>query len=145
MFMPDMLCSAADPHYIRIGDAFFIALLGMVIFLTVLIVLMLCISFAGKIIEKSPDFAKKHPGFFNMVARIKASATKKKSGTAVSAKDAPMQKIADIKPEAAPGSCGNLTLIRTDERDAAMIMAIVADTLETPLNELRFLSIKRID
>ena len=33
----------------------------------------------------------------------------------------------------------------TDERDAAMIMAIVADQTNTPLNELRFKSIKRVE
>lgn len=44
----------------------------------------------------------------------------------------------------APGSCGDLVLIDTTEREAAMIMAIVADSTETPLNELRFISIKQI-
>ena len=38
-----------------------------------------------------------------------------------------------------------LKLINTDERDAAMIMAIVADQTNTPLNELRFKSIKRVE
>ena len=32
----------------------------------------------------------------------------------------------------------------TDPRDAAMIMAIVADKLQKPLNELRFVSIKEV-
>ena len=45
----------------------------------------------------------------------------------------------------AQGTCGELKLINTDERDAAMIMAIVADETNTPLNELRFKSIKRVE
>ena len=45
----------------------------------------------------------------------------------------------------APGSAGGIKLYDTPERDAAMVMAIVADSLGKPLNELRFLSIKRID
>ena len=45
----------------------------------------------------------------------------------------------------APGSAGGLKLYDTPEKDAAMVMAIVADTLGKPLNELRFLSIKRAD
>ena len=45
----------------------------------------------------------------------------------------------------AAGTCGELTLIRTEERDAAMIMAIVADATETPLNQLRFKRIERLD
>ena len=44
----------------------------------------------------------------------------------------------------APGSAGELKLYDTDPRTAAMLMAIVADELQTPLNELRFLSIKEI-
>ncbi len=43
----------------------------------------------------------------------------------------------------AKGSCGELKLVNTDERIAAMIMAIVADQTETPLNELRFISIEK--
>ena len=45
---------------------------------------------------------------------------------------------------AAPGSAGELKLYDTDPRTAAMLMAIVADELQTPLNELRFLSIREI-
>ncbi len=44
----------------------------------------------------------------------------------------------------APGSAGELKLYDTDPRDAAMIMAIVADTLGKPLNELRFISIREV-
>ena len=45
---------------------------------------------------------------------------------------------------AAPGSAGELKLYDTDPKDAAMIMAIVADTLGKPINELRFISIKEV-
>ena len=44
----------------------------------------------------------------------------------------------------APGAAGELKLYNTDERTAAMLMAIVADELQTPLNELRFKSIKEV-
>lgn len=44
----------------------------------------------------------------------------------------------------APGSAGDLKLYDTDPRDAAMIMAIVADELGKPLNELRFISIREV-
>ena len=44
----------------------------------------------------------------------------------------------------APGSAGDLKLYDTDPKDAAMIMAIVADSLGKPLNELRFKSIKEV-
>lgn len=44
----------------------------------------------------------------------------------------------------APGSAGELKLYDTDPRTAAMLMAIVADELQAPLNELRFFSIREI-
>ena len=44
----------------------------------------------------------------------------------------------------APGSAGELKLYDTDPRTAAMLMAIVADELQMPLNELRFVSIREI-
>ena len=45
---------------------------------------------------------------------------------------------------AAPGTAGELKLYDTDPRDAAMVMAIVADKLGKPLNELRFKSIREV-
>ena len=46
--------------------------------------------------------------------------------------------------ELAPGSAGEVKLYDTDPRTAAMLMAIVADELKTPINELRFISIREI-
>ena len=51
---------------------------------------------------------------------------------------------APVKAEPAPGTAGELKLYDTDPRDAAIIMAIVADKMGKPLNELRFKSIKEI-
>lgn len=47
-------------------------------------------------------------------------------------------------PAAAPGSAGKLKLHDVDPKTAAMLMAITADSLGKPLNELRFLSIKEV-
>lgn len=47
-------------------------------------------------------------------------------------------------PEPAPGAAGELKLYDTDPRTAAMLMAIVADELQAPINELRFISIREI-
>ena len=44
----------------------------------------------------------------------------------------------------APGSAGKLKLHDVEPKTAAMLMAITADTLGKPLNELRFLSIKEV-
>ncbi len=48
-------------------------------------------------------------------------------------------------PAAAPGSAGKLKLYNVEPKTAAMLMAIVADKLGKPINELRFLSIKEVD
>ena len=44
----------------------------------------------------------------------------------------------------APGSAGKLKLYDTPPKTAAMLMAIVADQLQKPINELRFISIKEV-
>ena len=44
----------------------------------------------------------------------------------------------------APGTAGELKLYDTNPKTAAMLMAIVADKMGKPLNELRFISIKEV-
>ena len=53
--------------------------------------------------------------------------------------------VSETEPETAPGSAGKLKLYNVDPKTAAMIMAIVADKLQKPINELRFISIKEVD
>lgn len=105
-------------------DALLLALIGMSIVFGVLILLMGIIWVMGKLVEKSPAISAKMSKVF-----------KKKKGQESTEEEAPKAK----------GTCGELVLINTEERDAAMIMAIVADTTGIPLNELRFKSIKRVD
>jgi hypothetical protein len=49
-------------------------------------------------------------------------------------------KAANMVP--AKGSLGDIRLFDVDDKTAAMIMAIVADKMDAPLNTLRFLSIR---
>ena len=44
----------------------------------------------------------------------------------------------------APGSAGAIKLHDVEPKTAAMLMAIVADKMGKPLNELRFISIKEV-
>ncbi len=44
----------------------------------------------------------------------------------------------------APGSAGSVKIHDVEPKTAAMLMCIVADKLQKPLNELRFLSIKEV-
>ena len=53
--------------------------------------------------------------------------------------------ITSAPPAAAPGTAGKLKLHDVEPKTAAMVMAIVADKLGKPLNELRFISIKEVN
>jgi methyl coenzyme M reductase subunit C len=45
----------------------------------------------------------------------------------------------------APGAAGEVKLNNVDPKTAAMLMAIVADKMQKPINELRFISIKEVE
>lgn len=73
----------------------------------------------------------------------------KKNAAAAPAAEAPAAAAVQSAPETAnapvaPGSAGKLKLHDVEPKAAAMLMAIVADKLGKPLNELRFLSIKEV-
>ena len=48
------------------------------------------------------------------------------------------------EPPTAPGTAGQIKLHDVPPKTAAMLMAIVADKMGKPLNELRFISIKEV-
>lgn len=79
-----------------------------------------------------------------MIKILVAVTSEKKAAPAADTAKAPSADVPGPEPELAPGSAGDLKLYDTDPRDAAMIMAIVADKLNKPLNELRFISIKEV-
>ena len=64
---------------------------------------------------------------------------KKKAAAAIEAVP-----VAETKKTVAPGSAGQIKLHDVDPKSAAMVMAIVADKLGKPLNELRFISIREV-
>ncbi len=80
-----------------------------------------------------------------VVGKIMVSKMKKPAAAPVAA---PVPAAAAPTPKkmlpAAPGAAGEVKIYDTDPRDAAIIMAIVADKLQKPLNELRFVSIKEV-
>ena len=111
---------------LSIGQGGAIAVLGYaVVFLGLVLLMLVVLAMASFFINK---------------AKKEAAAVK-----AAPAPEAPAPEAAPAKNiPAAPGSAGELKLYDTDPRDAAMIMAIVADTLGKPLNELRFKSIREV-
>ncbi len=107
---------------LNIGENLLDAALGYLVVFIGLSLLMCVVIIVGKI----------------MVARAKKPAE-------VPAAPAPARAPAPEAPKLlAPGSAGDVKLYDTDPRDAAMIMAIVANKLQKPLNELRFVSIKEV-
>jgi hypothetical protein len=54
-----------------------------------------------------------------------------------------LQAVVGRQRERAKGSCGNINITNVPPKTAAMLMAIVADEMKAPLNELRFISIKQ--
>ena len=111
---------------IGILDAGIIALLGYSVVFFGLILLMVVVIVMGK--------------FFT--AKTAKPAADKAAAPAASAA-APIA-AAPAAPAAAPGTAGQLKLYDTPPKTAAMIMAIVANKMGKPLNELRFISIKEV-
>ena len=56
-----------------------------------------------------------------------------------------VSKLTMISGSLAPGSSGDVKTFDVPDRIAAMVMSIVADQMEFPLNELRFKSIKQVE
>ncbi len=77
------------------------------------------------------------------VVKILELANKKKEAP-VEAAPVAAAPVATAPAKPAPGTAGELKLYNVEERDAAMVMAIVADKLGKPLNELRFISIREV-
>ena len=107
---------------ISIPNAALTALLGYLVVFLGLVLLMIVVMIQGKIMA---------PG---KAAETKASAPAPAEEPVPEKRDGPKAK----------GTAGELKLYDTDPKDAAMIMAIVADATGKPLNELRFLSIREI-
>lgn len=121
---------------VSIGESFALAGVSMSIIMAILAAIMVLIYLMSgffKLLEKHNPALK---------AKIDALFTKKSAKTESETATA---EVKDENVQTARGSCGNIVLNKVSDRDAAMIMAIVADKMQTPLNELRFKSIKRID
>ena len=120
-----MLASTLDN--IGILDAAVVAVLGYAVVFFGLILLM------GVIIIMGKAFMAK-----DAKAAAKAAAAKEILASV------PVATPAAAESPAAPGTAGQVKLHDVEPRTAAMIMAIVADKMGKPLNELRFISIKEV-
>ena len=110
---------------ISILDAGIVAVLGYAVVFVGLIALQLVVVAMGKI-------------FVALEEKNKAAAP------AVEV-PAPAAAPASAPAPVAPGTAGALKLHDVEPKTAAMLMAIVADKLGKPINELRFISIKEVN
>jgi len=115
----------ASGYKVSIPDALITAILGYAVVFFGLFLLMVVVIIMGKIMTAS-----------------KAKNAAPAAPAAAPAAAAPA--VEEPVGEPAPGSAGKLKLYDTPDRDAAMIMAIVANKMGKPLNELRFISIKEV-
>ncbi len=107
---------------IGILDAGIVALLGYAVVFFGLVLLMIVVIIMGKIFQ----------------------AKEKKAAAAAPAEVPAAAPVAVANAPTAPGSAGSLKLHDVEPKTAAMLMAIVADKMGKPLNELRFISIKEV-
>ena len=114
-----MFLTANAYENIGIVDAGIVALLGYAVVFFGLILLMLVVMAMGR---------------YFVAREAKAAAP---------APVEPAAAPAEIPP--APGSAGKLKLHNVEPKTAAMLMAIVANKLGKPINELRFISIKEVE
>ena len=114
-----MLASTLDLVNLEVGPAAVMALLGYAVVFFGIILLMIVVMITG--------------GIF-----IAAEKRKK------AAEPAPAP-VAEAPKPTAPGSAGQLKLHNVEPKTAAMLMAIVADKMGKPLNELRVISIKEVE
>ena len=109
---------------ISILDAGIVAVLGYAVVFVGLIALMGVVTAMGKIFVALEE--------------------KNKAAAAPAAEPAPVAAPVAAPAPVAPGTAGALKLHDVEPKTAAMIMAIVADKMGKPLNELRFISIKEV-
>ena len=109
---------------ISIANAGIVALLGYAVVFFGLILLMGVITILGKAFQ--------------------AAETKAKAAAAAAPAAAAPAVAPAVSADPAPGSAGKLKLHDVEPKTAAMLMAIVADKMGKPINELRFISIKEV-
>ena len=120
-----MMEVAASGTKLQFGDNVLTAVLGYCVVFAGLMVLMAIVYAMGAVFKKLEARAKPLPA-------------------------APAPQISETKSEPEPvgdparGSAGEIKLYNVSDKEAAMIMAIVASKMGKPLNELRFKSIKEV-
>ena len=123
-----MLLSLFGGSDMALGDGLVMSVIGIGIVFLVLAFLMLFITIMSRVISGTG-------------AKKKAEAPAAPAAPAAAPVAAPAAVPAG---ELAKGSCGVIKTFGVDDRTAAMLMAIVADKIHTPLNEIRFIAMHEV-
>ena len=123
------ILTAGLGEHLPVGEAAVLALLGYAVVFFGIVLLMAVVMAMGRV----------------FIARDKKAAAIKEAAHAAAQAAAAAAPAAPAAPKpVAPGTAGELKLHDVEPRTAAMLMAIVADKMGKPLNELRFISIKEV-
>ena len=125
-----MLLSLFGGSDMALGDGLVMSVIGIGIVFLVLAFLMLFIT----IMSRAITGAKK----------TEAPAAPAAPAAAPAAAPVAAAPAAAPAGELAKGSCGVIKTFGVDDRTAAMLMAIVADKMQKPLNEIRFISMHEV-
>ena len=119
-----LLTIPGEEATMQVADALITAVLGYAVVFLGLVLLMVVVTIIGK------SFAAKAA----------------KQAAAEAAAPAPVEETKEeTNAPTAPGSAGEVKLHNVEPKIAAMLMAIVADKMQKPINELRFISIKEVE
>ena len=133
-----MFLSSTVSENLGLVDAAVIAVLGYIVVFFGLILLMIVIIAMGKYFiskdKKAAESASAAKADLHNPAPVVPAAPVAAAPAAAPA----------ASTDVAPGSAGKLKLHDVPPKTAAMLMAIVADKMGKPLNELRFISIKEV-
>ena len=124
-----MFLAASIPEHLQnisIGNAAVVALMGYCVVFFGIVLLMCVIMAMGKV-------------FVAKANKAKTAAQPQRAAAPVT-----VTPVATAAPAEAPGTAGQLKLHDVPPKTAAMLMAIVANQMGKPLNELRFISIKEV-
>ncbi|MDE6670717.1 MAG: OadG family protein [Ruminococcus sp.] len=111
----------------NIADAGITAIFGYVVVFSGLLILMIVISSMGGY------FKSKEKAVTETVEPVQKKTSPNK-----------IPKLKKVNKPVARGSAGHVKLYDVPDKEAAMIMAIVADTMQKPINELHFISIREV-
>ena len=120
-----MLTATTDLVNLGVGPAAVMALLGYAVVFFGIILLMVVVMIMGKIF-------------------IAQAAKKDAVKAAPAPAAAPAVPAVPVEAPVAPGTAGQLKTYDVPPKTCAMLMAIVADKMGKPLNELRFISFKEV-